>query len=161
MMDDKDIEEYHKMIDSLTKKTYQPLPDSLYIGDSKIHGQGLIAKYNISQGTDLGVSHYRKGDDVIRTPLGGFINHSEEPNMIRKQIRIEPYWDKWTVTTTKDIKKGEELTLKYTMYRVDNADQMCYNKTMKNIKNMILGIIALGSFFFFLAITLNLLQGTL
>ena len=35
MMDDKDIEEYHKMIDSLTKKTYQPLPDSLYIGESK------------------------------------------------------------------------------------------------------------------------------
>ena len=121
-MDDKDIEEYHKMIDSLTKKTYQPLPNSLHIGDSKIHGQGLIAKENIPNGTDLGVSHYRKGDDVIRTPLGGFINHSEEPNMIRKQIRIEPYWDKWTVTTTKDIKKGEVLTLKYTMYRVDNAD---------------------------------------
>ena len=81
--------------------------------------------------------------------------------MIRKQIRIEPYWDKWTVTTTKDIKKGEEFTLKYTMYRVDNADQMCYNKTMKNLKKMILGIFAVGSFIFFLAITLNLLQGTL
>ena len=121
-MNDKDIEEYHKMINSLTKKSYQPLPDSLHIGDSKIHGQGLIAKENIPVGTDLGISHYRKGDDVIRTPLGGFINHSEEPNTIRKQIRIEPYWDKWTVTTTKDIKKGEELTLKYTMYRVDNAD---------------------------------------
>ena len=114
----------------MTNKTYQPLPDSLHIGDSKIHGQGLIAKENIPNGTDLGVSHYRKGDDVIRTPLGGFINHSEDPSATRKQIRIEPYWDKWNVTTIKDIKKGEEITLKYTMYRVDNADQMCYNEAM-------------------------------
>ena len=111
------------IIDKLEKKeTYKPLPDSLHIGESKIHGQGLIAKENISEGTDLGVSHYRKNDHLIRTPLGGFINHSEEPNITRKQITIEPYWDKWTVTTTKDIKKDEELTLKYTMYKVDNAN---------------------------------------
>ena len=114
----------------MTNKTYQPLPDSLHIGDSKIHGQGLVASENIPMGTDLGISHYRKGDDVIRTPLGGFINHSEDPSATRKQIRIEPYWDKWNVTTIKDIKKGEEITLKYTMYRVDNADQMCYNEAM-------------------------------
>ena len=106
----------------MTNKTYQPLPDSLLIGKSKIHGHGLIAKEDIPEGTDLGISHYRKSDDVIRTPLGGFINHSEEPNMKRTQIRIKPYWDKWNVSTIKDIKKGEELTLKYTMYRVDNAD---------------------------------------
>ena len=106
----------------MTNKTYQPLPDSLHIGESKIHGQGLVASENIPMGTDLGISHYRKGDDVIRTPLGGFINHSEDPSVTRKQIRIEPYWDKWNVTTIKDIKKGEEITLKYTMYRVDNAD---------------------------------------
>ena len=114
----------------MTNKTYQPLPDSLHIGESKIHGQGLVASENIPMGTDLGISHYRKGDDVIRTPLGGFINHSEDPSATRKQIRIEPYWDKWNVTTIKDIKKGEEITLKYTMYRVDNADQMCYNEAM-------------------------------
>jgi SET domain-containing protein len=123
MMNDKDIKEYHKLIEKLEKKeTYKPLPDSLHIGKSKIHGQGLVASEDIPMGTDLGISHYRKGDDVIRTPLGGFINHSEDPSATRKQIRIEPYWDKWNVTTIKDIKKGEEITLKYTMYRVDNAD---------------------------------------
>jgi hypothetical protein len=123
MMDDKDIAEYHKMIEKLKKKeTYKPLPDSLHIGKSKIHGQGLVASEDIAVGTELGVSHYRKGDDVIRTPLGGFINHSEDPNVKRTQIRIEPYWDKWTITTIKDIKKGKELTLKYTMYRVDNVN---------------------------------------
>ena len=65
------------------------------------------------------------------------------------------------VTAIKDIKKGEELTLKYTMYRVDNADQMCYNKSMKQVKKIVLGIIAVGGFISLLAITLNLLQGTL
>ena len=60
----------------MTNRTYQPLPDSLHIGESKIHGQGLVASENIPMGTDLGISHYRKGDDVIRTPLGGFINHT-------------------------------------------------------------------------------------
>ena len=113
MMEDKDIEEYHKMIESLTKKTYQPLPDSLYIGDSKIHGQGLIAKYNISEGTDLGVSHYRKGDEVIRTPLGGFINHSEESNCELVGIGKSKY-----LITKKDIMPEEEITLTYTLYKV-------------------------------------------
>ena len=106
-------------------KTYRPLPDSLTIGQSKIEGLGLFATQNIDSGVDLGLTHipnYYYENGYIRTPLGGFINHSEEPNMVRKQVRIEPYWDKWTITTTEDIKKGEELTLKYTMYRVDNAD---------------------------------------
>jgi len=122
---DKDAKDLQNMFDKLEKKkkkTYQPLPDSLHIGKSEIHGQGLVASEDITVGTELGISHYRKGDDVIRTPLGGFINHSEDPNVKRTQIRIEPYWDKWIITTIKDIKKGKEITLKYTMYRVDNAD---------------------------------------
>ena len=103
-------------------KAYKPLPDNLEIGKSKIHGQGLIAKEDIPIGTELGITHYRKGDEVIRTPLGGFINHNEEPNCLRTQIRIEPYWDKWSLKTIQDLKKGDELTLKYIMYRVDNVD---------------------------------------
>ncbi len=95
----------------LTKKTYQPLPNSLYIGDSKIHGQGLIAKENIAEGTDLGVSHYRKGDEVIRTPLGGFINHSEEPNAKIVEVQRIRY-----LYFLKDIKDKEEITVKYSMY---------------------------------------------
>ena len=122
MMEDKDIKEYHNLIEKLEKKeTYKPLPDYIEIGKSKINGQGLIAKENIPALTNLGICHYRKGDEVIRTPLGGFINHTENPNCQRNQIRIEPYWDKWSLNTTRDIKKGEELTLKYTMYRVDKS----------------------------------------
>ena len=108
---------------------YKPLHESLTIKPSPTQGLGVFACKAIPKETDLGITHlqckdlaYHFPQNVVRTPLGGFLNHSEEPNMIRKQIRIEPYWDKWTVTTTKDIKKDEEITLKYTMYRVDNAD---------------------------------------
>ena len=52
----------------------------------------------------------------MNPPLGGFINHSEEPNCHRTQVRIKPGFDKWTITVIKNIKAGEELTLKYTMY---------------------------------------------
>ena len=95
----------------MTNKTYQPLPDSLHIGESKIHGQGLVASENIPMGTDLGISHYRKGDDVIRTPLGGFINHSEKPNCKLYEIGRFKY-----LRTMYVIPMGTELTVKYTMY---------------------------------------------
>ena len=48
---------------------------------------------------------------AIRTPLGGFINHSQKPNC--KKIVFE---DETHLKAIRKIKKGEELTLKYTLY---------------------------------------------
>ena len=108
---------------------YKPLPSGLTIKDSVIEGQGVFTTRDLSVGCDLGESHYRIDTSgvesineeenknlLIRTPLGGFINHSEEPNCHRTQIRIKPGFDKWTITVIKNITAGEELTLKYTMY---------------------------------------------
>jgi len=53
---------------------------------------------------------------LIRTPLGGFINHSDKPNCHRSQVRIKPGFDKWIITVIEDVNPGDELTLKYTMY---------------------------------------------
>mgnify|MGYP000748922860 FL=1 len=53
---------------------------------------------------------------LIRTPLGGFINHSDKPNCHRSQIRVKPGLDKWIITVVEDVNPGDELTLKYTMY---------------------------------------------
>ena len=36
---------------------YKPLPESVVVRVSPIHGYGLFAIDNIPQGTDLGVSH--------------------------------------------------------------------------------------------------------
>ena len=113
MMNDKDIKEYHAL-DKL--KTYQPLPSGLTVADSRISGQGLFTTRRVVIGITLGISHYRIDGEYIRTPLGGFINHSETPNCQRSQIRVKPGFDKWSIITLEDIEEGEELTLKYKLY---------------------------------------------
>ena len=95
---------------------YKPLPESLTIKTSGINGHGVFADQDIKQGTNLGMSHIKLDDHIIRTPLGGFINHSEPPNCVRNQVRIKPYYDKWNLVVIEDIDEGEELTLKYTWY---------------------------------------------
>ena len=93
---------------------YKPLPNSLTIKPSKINGLGLFATKTIPKNTDLGMIHFSYGELIIRTPLGGFINHSDKPNC--KKLDLE---DEWHLKTTKEIKAGEELTLKYTLYNPD------------------------------------------
>ena len=112
-MSDKDIKEFYDL-DRL--KQYQPLPAGLKVEDSGISGQGLFTNRRLVAGTELGVSHYRIDGKLIRTPLGGFINHSNEPNCLKNQIRIKPGFDKWNLTVIEDIEEGSELTLKYTWY---------------------------------------------
>jgi SET domain-containing protein len=52
-------------------------------------------------------------NDRIRTPLGGWINHSETPNC--ELIKIGPYY---YLITSVDLLPDEEITLKYTLYNV-------------------------------------------
>ena len=113
MMNNKDIKEYHDL-DKLNQ--YRPLPSGLTVTDSRISGQGLFTTRRLVMGTTLGISHYRIDKEYIRTPLGGFINHSETPNCERSQVRIRPGFDRWNITVMEDIEEGEELTLKYKLY---------------------------------------------
>ena len=97
------------------EETYRPLPHMLTIKESNIDGLGLFAKKDISAPIELGVTHIENKtfvDGLIRTPLGGFVNHSEEPNCERKQHN-----DRWFLKTIQDIDKNQELTLKYSMYK--------------------------------------------
>ena len=93
--------------------TYRPLPESLTIKASGIDGLGLFATQHIPANTQLGVSHIIISDEIIRLPLGGFINHQENPNCVRIAVGNKSY-----LHTIKDIKQDEELTLKYVMYRI-------------------------------------------
>ena len=95
---------------------YKPLPDGLIIKGSVIEGQGLFTTKELEVGCNLGASHYRIDNEFIRTPLGGFINHSDTPNCGRSQIRIKPGLDKWNIIVVEKIPAGSELTLKYIMY---------------------------------------------
>ena len=100
---------------------YKPLPDSLTIKQSRINGLGLFAKEGIGQGTNLGMSHVNIEDKMIRTPLGGFINHSDDANCVKVELRMTNEkldYKKWNLVALQDIKEGEELTVRYTFYKV-------------------------------------------
>ena len=65
---------------------YKPLPDSLTIKKSPIEGLGLYATKDIKANSFIGLTHIKDKDfdnGYIRTPLGGFYNHSNEPNVRR------------------------------------------------------------------------------
>ena len=113
MVNDKDVKEYHDL-DRLEQ--YSPLPSGLTVAESRISGQGLFTTRRLVTGTTLGISHYRIDGEYIRTPLGGFLNHSDEPNCERSQVRIRPGFDRWNIVVIEDIEEGEELTLKFKLY---------------------------------------------
>jgi hypothetical protein len=97
-------------------KYYKPLDDRLTIKTSTIDGLGLFALEDISVGENLGISHVydeRFKNQFIRTPLGGFINHSDTPNL-KAHINADFRYLK----TLRHIKAGEELTLEYNLYNV-------------------------------------------
>ena len=73
------------------KDLYKPLPEGLRIEKSKIEGYGLVTLSFIKEGTNLGVSHIKIKNELIRTPLGGFINHSDEPNCEKVKLQAENY----------------------------------------------------------------------
>ena len=100
---------------------YKPLPDSLTIKQSGINGLGLFAKEGIDQGTNLGMRHAKIENTIIRTPMGGFINHSNDANCVKVELRMTNGkfdYEKWNLVVLQDIKEGEELTVRYTFYHV-------------------------------------------
>ena len=93
---------------------YRPLPPYLTVKQSSVDGLGLFTTKPIKKSQNLGISHvadrhFKNG--YIRTPLGGFINHSNTPNC---KTFVEGRLI--SIITITDIIEGEELTLKYTLY---------------------------------------------
>ena len=105
---------------------YRPLPSYLTIKSSNIHELGLFALENIAIGTNMGMSHLKFNGTIFRTPLGGFINHSNTPNCEKVCLLMTNHdkpnskfdYKKWNLITRQDIKKGEEITLRYTFYNI-------------------------------------------
>jgi hypothetical protein len=93
---------------------YKPLPPYLTIKHSIIDGLGLFTLENIDSNFRIGITHVmdtRFQEGYIRTPLGGFFNHSEEPN-----CKVVYEGDFIFLETIREIKSGEELTARYTLY---------------------------------------------
>ena len=58
------------------------------------------------------VQWFGEPNNLLRTPLGGFINHSDTPNC-EIMGKVKRY-----LFTKEDIEAGTELTVKYNMYSV-------------------------------------------
>ena len=98
-------------------KTYRPLPKQVTIKQSDIEGLGLYSTESLYPGQYLGITHVandRFENGYIRTPLGGFINHSDTPNC---EVR-EDVDGNLMLFTLRRILPDEELTLKYNLYTV-------------------------------------------
>ena len=102
---------------------YRPLPSYLTIKQSSVEGLGLFAVEPIKKSTNIGISHVADrhfANGYIRTPLGGFGNHSDDPNCRKKRLPFVTDYgeigDKWMLITNRYIHQGEEITWKYDFY---------------------------------------------
>ena len=115
--------------------TYQPLPDCVTVKKSEIHGLGLFATKDIPKGTNLGIAHIliphaeeTFSQSYCRTPLGGFYNHSKKPNCEIK-TKLKYFYHSSSTSrlvttimelfTKKKIKKNQELTSRYILYKIN------------------------------------------
>ena len=99
---------------TFAKDSYKHLPKYLTIRHSNIDGLSLFATEDIPGAVYLGETHFKidATEDWLRTPLGGFINHSEASNasiqLLDNNLR--------GLTTKRNILEGEEITVTYTLY---------------------------------------------
>ncbi len=121
---------------------YKPLPKQLTIKKSPIEGLGLYATQDIKKNSFIGVTHIRDEqfeNKYIRTPVGGFYNHSNEPNVIRMVSDVLPrlkFGD--TVDPKKNIREEKEKkeTLDDIFYHLQEKSDAKYMFliTIKDIK---------------------------
>ena len=97
----------------MVKFKYKPLPSCVTIHESGIEGLGLFATEIIHKNENLGITHVAIDDKtLVRTPLGGFINHSDFPNCTLVSSCNDAVKELFTL---RKINKDEELVLYYTI----------------------------------------------
>ena len=121
---------------------YRPLPKQLTIKNSPIEGLGLYANEDIKKNIFIGVTHIRDEqfeNKYIRTPLGGFYNHSNAPNIIRMVSDVLPklkFGDIVDPTVNKKELKDGKNDRKNMFYNLDEKSDARYMFliTIKDIK---------------------------
>ena len=121
---------------------YRPLPKELTIKNSAIEGLGLFATNNIKANTFIGITHIRDEqfeNKYIRTPVGGFYNHSNDPNVIRMVSDTLPklkFGD--TLDSKKNIReeKDKKTSLEDVFYHLQEKSDAKYMFliTIKDVK---------------------------
>ena len=117
---------------------YRPLPKCLTIKKSPIEGLGLYATEDIKANTFLGITHILDENfenNYIRTSLGGFYNHSNNPNIRRDVANILPKYNCCDLAPKEDEAKQlkVEKSTREDLYPNVNAKYM-YIVTTRDIK---------------------------
>ena len=121
---------------------YRPLPDGLTIKNSPIEGLGLFATKDIKKNSFIGITHVRDEqfeNKYIRTPIGGFYNHSNDPTVIRMvsdvlpKLKFGDFVD--TDINTKKLKDGknDRENMFYNLHEKSDAKYM-FMVSIKDIK---------------------------
>ena len=121
---------------------FRPLPKQLTIKNSPIEGLGLFATEDIKKHSFIGVTHVRDEqfeNKYIRTPTGGFYNHSNSPNVIRMVSDSLPklkFCDKVDPSkSTQELKKGENNVENSFYHLQDKSDaKYMFLISIKDIK---------------------------
>ena len=121
---------------------YRPLPDELTIKNSPIEGLGLFATKDIKKNTFIGVTHVRDEqfeNKYIRTPIGGFYNHSNDPTVIRMVSDVLPKLEFGDLVdpeiNSKKLKDGknDRENMYYNLHEKSDAKYM-FMVTIRDIK---------------------------
>ena len=117
---------------------YKPLPKCLTIKKSPIEGLGLYATEDIKANTFLGITHILDENfenNYIRTPLGGFYNHSNNPNIRRVVANILPKYNCFDLAPKEDEAKQLKIekSTREDLYPNVNTKYM-YIVTTRDIK---------------------------
>ena len=83
---------------------------------------GLFTDTAIESGIVIGISHVKIPYlyEIIRTPIGGFVNHSDRPNCVLvEKVNSSATYRLFELVALTDIEPGEELTTKYSLEQDD------------------------------------------
>ena len=100
-----------KVFDLMKKvenKSNVDISSNYYFGDSNIHGTGTFASRDIPAQEIVGNAFSYKDKKLSQTELGAKVNHQFNSNTFLKKDR-----DGYNLYSTKDIKRGSEVTSNY------------------------------------------------
>lgn len=129
---------------------YEPIPYNMVdLVNTADKGFSIVSKYDMAPGVCVGIGWYVNANAKehllnptsseickIRTPLGGFINHSNNPNCEVKHEEVLRYKkkteketihaDHWLLYVSKAISAGDELLINYDAPVILCPNRKCY-----------------------------------
>ena len=96
------------LMKKVENKSNVDISSNYYFDDSKIHGTGTFASRDIPSQEIVGNAFSYKDKKLSQTELGAKVNHQFNSNTLLKKDK-----DGYNLYSTKDIKKGSEVTSNY------------------------------------------------